>query len=78
MKKLYLIGSVIVFLFILIMALPQIAATCVWYTPIGGTANPAFVVFQASGLGMVLGGFLTLFWKYKDEGAAGNDEESEK
>jgi len=73
MKKLYLIGSVIVFLFILIMALPQIAATCTWYTPISGSANPAFVVFQAAGLGMVLGGFLVLFWKYPQE----TDEEGE-
>jgi len=59
------------------MALPQIAATCVWYTPIGGTTNPSFVVFQAAGLGTVLGGLLTLFWKTRKEGEGGGEDEGE-
>ena len=78
MKKLYIIGSAVIFLFILILSLPQIAATCVWYAPIGSTTLPALVLIQASGLGMILGGFLVLLWKSRKEGDAGSEEGGEE
>jgi hypothetical protein len=79
MNKLYLIGSAVVFLIILILVLPQIAATCVWYAPVGNTTLPAFVLMQAAGLGVILGGLLVLLWKSRKEGETGsgdNDSES--
>ena len=58
-----MIGSIIVFLLVLILSLPQIGSTCVWYPPLGGTTNPALALFQAAGLGAILGGLLVLYWK---------------
>jgi hypothetical protein len=63
MKKLYPIGLGVVFLFLLILALPQIAATCSWYTPLGSSTSPTLVLFQAAGLGAILGGLGVLYWK---------------
>lgn len=77
MRKLYLIGVIIIFLFILILSLPQIAATCVWYPPVGGTTNASFVLFQASGLGIVLGGLIVLFWKTPSEDDMEDDDDDE-
>ena len=77
MNKLYLIGSAIVFLLILILALPQIAATCVWYAPVGNTTLPAFVLFQATGLGVILGGLLVLLWKSRKEGSSESEDDSD-
>jgi hypothetical protein len=74
MKKLYIIGSAIVFLFILILSLPQIGATCTWYAPLGNNTLPTLVLFQAAGLGAVLGGLLVLLWKSRKEGDSGGEE----
>lgn len=77
MKKLYLIGIIVVFLMILIMALPQIGAICSWYTPIGTTANPVLPLLQIAGLGMVLGGLVVLYWKTPIEEEEETEEETE-
>ena len=78
-----MIGSIIVFLLVLILALPQIGSICSWYPPISTTANPAFAIFQGAGLGAVLGGLLVLYWKaprkpseggMEDGGEEGEDE----
>lgn len=78
MKKLYLVGIIIVFLLILIMSLPQIGAICSWYTPIGATANPVVPLLQSAALGMVLGGFAVLYWKTPDEEEEETEGESEE
>lgn len=64
----------VVFLFILVLALPQIAATCSWYAPLGSSSSPTLVLFQAAGLGAIFGGLGVLYWKTKNESA---DEEGE-
>lgn len=63
MKKLYLIGIIIVFLMLLIMTLPQVGAICTWMMPIGASSNPVLPLIQIAGLGMILGGLLVLYWK---------------
>ena len=63
MKKLYLAGIVVVMLFILILSLPQIAATCSWYAPLSSSTSATLVLFQAAGLGAILGGLSMLYWK---------------
>jgi hypothetical protein len=78
MKKLYIIGASIVFLLILVLSLPQIAAKCIWYDPVPHTLLPTIVLFQAAGLGGVLGGLLVLLWKSRNEGEAGDGDEGEK
>lgn len=74
MRLIYLIGAVVVFLLILIFAMPQIGSTCVWYL-IPSNSNPTFVLFQATGLGAVLGGLLVLFWKNTDKKKGDEDGE---
>lgn len=75
MQKLYIIGSAVVFLFILIISLPQIGASCTWYAPLGNTTLPTLVLFQTAGLGMVLGGLLVMLWKSRKEGDSGGSDE---
>lgn len=75
MKKLYIIGSAVVFLFILVLSLPQIGATCTWYAPLGNNTLPTLVLFQAAGLGAVLGGLLVMLWKSRKEDESGGGEE---
>ena len=58
MKTLYLVGAIIVFLLILVLALPQFGATCVWYL-INPNTMPPLVIFQAAGLGAVVGALIT-------------------
>ena len=77
MRKLYLIGAVIIFLLILTIALPQIGSTCVWYL-ISPNSNPTFVLFQVAGLGTVMGGLLVLLWKTPKEGAEDEDDDEEE
>ena len=77
MNKLYAIGSAIVFLLILILALPQIGATCTWYPPVGNTTLPTLVLFQATGLGVILGGLLVLLWKSRKGTDSGSGEDSD-
>ncbi len=75
MKKLYLIGSVIVFLLILVLVLPQFGAVgCTWVL-VKTTTNPALLLMQATGLGIVLGGMLILFWKEMGKKDDMDDEE---
>ena len=71
----YLIGMGIIFLFILILALPQIAATCSWYPPFSTSTSPAMALFQAAGLGAIFGGLSVMYWKtlnapVEDEGGS--------
>jgi hypothetical protein len=63
MKKLYLVGMGVILLIILILALPQIAATCSWYAPLGASTSATLVLFQATGLGAIFGGLSVLYWK---------------
>lgn len=74
MRLLYLVGAIIVFLLILILALPQIGASCTWYL-INATSNATFVIFQAAGLGTIMGGLLVLFWKMPKENEMDDDDE---
>lgn len=76
MKKLYIIGSAVVFLFILILCLPQIGASCTWYPPLGNTTLPTMALFQAAGLGMILGGLLVLLWRTRKDGEANGEDET--
>ena len=76
MKKLYLIGSIIVFLLIIILSLPQIGSICDWEL-ISMNTNPTFVLFQAAGLGAVLGGLLVLYWKTPKKPSEGGMGEGE-
>jgi hypothetical protein len=78
MKKLYLVGMGIMFLLILILALPQIAATCSWYAPLGASSSPTLVLFQAAGLGAVFGGLAMLYWKALKEPVIEDDEDEGK
>jgi hypothetical protein len=78
MKKLYIIGSAVIFLFILILSLPQIGASCTWYAPLGNNTPATLVLFQAAGLGTILGGLLVLLWKSRKEGEAGGEEGGEE
>jgi len=74
MRKLYLIGAVIVFLLILIISFAQVGATCTWY--LINSNSPAFIVLlQTAGLGTVLGGFLILLWKLPKEGSENEDDD---
>jgi len=62
MRLFYLISAIVVFLLILVISLPQVGATCVWYLINPNT--PAFLVLlQVAGLGAVMGGLLLAFWK---------------
>ncbi|MBI5421741.1 hypothetical protein HZA44_01255 [Candidatus Peregrinibacteria bacterium] len=63
MKKMYLAGMAIIFLLILILSLPQLAATCSWISPLDTSAGAAFVLMQAAGLGAIFGGLAVLYWK---------------
>ena len=78
MKTFYLVASSIIFLLILILALPQIAATCTWWAPLKKSTVPALVIFQAAGLGMILGGLLVMLWKSWDESAKNSEDEDEE
>jgi len=74
MRLLYLIGAIIVFLLVLILALPQVGTTCIWYV-IDSTSNPGLVLMQTAGLGAVLGGLLVLYWKSPKKGQEDEDVE---
>jgi hypothetical protein len=63
MKKFYLIGMGVVFLFILILSLPQVGATCSWNAPLGTSTSPTLALFQSAGLGAILGGLSVFYWK---------------
>ena len=74
MRKLYLIGSIIVFLLILMLNLPQFGAMGCQWVLIRPQTMPAVVLFQATGLGIVLGGLMALFWKTPKEDEMGDEE----
>lgn len=73
MKKFYLISSIIVFLLILILTLPQIGGSCQFYLPLNNSTSCTIALFQASGLGAVMGGFLILFWKAPEKKSDSDD-----
>ena len=76
MRNLYLIGSGIVFLLILIISFAQVGATCTWY--LINSTTPAFLVLlQVAGLGAVLGGLLVLLWKLPKENAGEGDDDDD-
>ena len=79
MRKLYLIGIVVTFLFVLILILPQVGAVCTWYAPIRTTTLPILPLFQATALGGVLGGLFILYWKAPKPGqeAGGDDSDGD-
>lgn len=74
MKKLYLVGAIIVFLMILTLSLPQVGTTCAFYL-IPTNSNPALVMFQSAGLGAVMGGLLVLFWRETGKSLSQEDGE---
>lgn len=76
MRTLYLIGAIIVFLMILVLTLPQFGATCVWYL-ISPNSSPPLVLFQAAGLGAIMGGLSVLFWKTPKPSSEDDDEEED-
>ena len=77
MRLFYLISAILVATIILIIALPQVGATCTWYL-IKTTANAVFVLLQMAALGAVMGGLLVLFWKAPKKSELDEDvEESE-
>ncbi|MBN2096477.1 hypothetical protein JW752_03720 [Candidatus Peregrinibacteria bacterium] len=76
MRTLYLLGAIIVFLMILVLTLPQFGATCVWYL-INANSSPPLVLFQAAGLGAIMGGLLVLFWKTPRSGSDEEDSDAE-
>lgn len=74
MRRFYLIGAIICFLLILILSLPQMAATCTWYTPLKPTTNSLIVLLQASALGAVMGGLLVMLWKTPTKATEDDDD----
>ncbi|MBU1017399.1 hypothetical protein KKA33_00020 [Patescibacteria group bacterium] len=74
MRTLYLLGAIVVFLMILVLTLPQFGATCVWYL-ISPNSSAPLVLFQAAGLGAVMGGLLVLFWKTPKPGSDDGEED---
>lgn len=75
MKKLYLVGAIIVFLLVLIISFAQVGATCTWY--LINPNSPAFLVLlQTAGLGAIMGGLLVLWWKMPKQGADAEGDDS--
>jgi len=75
MRLFYLISAIFVGLLILVISLPQVGATCVWYLINPNT--PAFLVLlQVAALGLVTGGLLIMFWKTPKKSE--DDEEIEE
>lgn len=80
MRVLYLIGSIISFVVILVLAFENIQASCTYLTfffwELSSSVAPTFVLFGSAVVGMVAGAFLTLlassFLNESDE-----DEEDE-
>lgn len=64
MRALYLVGSIVSFVVILILAFENIQATCNYLTfffwEMSASVAPTFVLFGAAIVGMVTGGFITL------------------
>ncbi len=77
MRLFYLVGAVIIFLLVLVLALPQIGGTCTWYFPLATTTNCSFALMQAAGLGAIMGGFLILFWKMPKKSEDDEDEDGD-
>ena len=77
MRTLYLVGAIIVFLMILVLALPQMGATCTFYFPLNSTNSCTFALIQAAGLGVIMGGVLILFWETPKPSSEDDDEEGE-
>ncbi len=77
MKKLYIIGAAVVFIIILILALPEIGGSCQFYGPLIQKAGCAFALIQAAGFGAVLGGLLILIWKAPKEKTDDDEEDDE-
>jgi hypothetical protein len=65
MRALYLAGSVICFVIILILAFENIQASCNYLTfffwELSSSVAPTFVLFGTAIVGVVTGGFITLF-----------------
>ncbi|MBN1258280.1 hypothetical protein JXA05_00830 [Candidatus Peregrinibacteria bacterium] len=78
MRIFYLIGAIVVTVFILILAFAQVGATCTWYL-INAQSSPVMVLLQIAALGAIVGGFLVLLWKTpppaddESEGKIGNE-----
>ena len=74
MKKFYLISAIVVFILVMILALPQIGGACQFYKPLNSNTGCATALFQSAGLGAIMGGLLILFWKAPSEK---NDDEED-
>lgn len=75
MKKLYLIGAILVAVMILVFAFAQFGSTCVWYV-IKGNTKPVLVLLWVAGLGAVMGGLLVLWWNQPKTGSGSADDEN--
>ena len=65
MRVLYLVGSIVSFVIILIIAFENIQATCNYLTfffwELSSSIAPTFVLFGSAVVGMIAGGFVTMF-----------------
>ncbi len=64
MRVLYLVGSIISFVVVLVLAFENIQASCnqlnFFFWELNSSIAPTFVLFGAAIIGMITGGFLTL------------------
>lgn len=62
MRLFYLVGAIIVTVFVLVLSFAQVGATCTWYL-VSANASPVLVLLQVAGLGAIVGALLALLWK---------------
>ena len=82
MRALYLIGSIISFVIILVLAFENIQASCTYLTfffwELDSSVTPTFILFGAAVVGMVAGGFLTLMaTSFLNDSSEDDDDEEE-
>ena len=78
MKKLLIAAAALVFVLILIIALPQLGGSCVFYGTLSKTQSCTFALMQTAGLGGVLGGVLVMIWKVTKDKQAEKEKEEEE
>lgn len=77
MKKILIAAAALVFVLILIISLPQLGGSCVFYGTLSKTQSCTFALMQTAGLGGVLGGVLVLIWKVTKDKQAEKEAEDE-
>ena len=76
MKKLYLVGAIVVAVFILVLAFAQFGAVCTWYL-LSTNTHPVLVLLWVASLGAVMGGLLVLWWKEPKPGSESEEEDDD-